>query len=63
MCEFLGKDIPDTPFPHKNDKVAMAEDVKQRLRAESMDFMRSAAVKLGPWFAGVVIGIVALYRM
>ena len=27
LCEFLGKDVPDAPFPHQNKNSAAAEEI------------------------------------
>nr|XP_039268203.1 uncharacterized protein LOC120343149 [Styela clava] len=30
LCEFLGKDVPDTPFPHENERGKLAETWMKR---------------------------------
>jgi hypothetical protein len=42
MCGFLGKEVPDTPFPHVNDSEAMAANI----RAIHAGFIRKGVVKL-----------------
>ncbi|KAI1172621.1 hypothetical protein F4777DRAFT_496987 [Nemania sp. FL0916] len=54
LCEFLGKDIPDVPFPISNDREAHAENVDGRRRKVQLDTLKSLALGLtSVMFVGV----------
>jgi len=56
LCEFLGKPVPDEPFPHVNTAAAFAEHVDRRkemdLRGTLTDFAVMFSVLIG------VLGVV-----
>ena len=52
LCAFLGKDVPDVPFPHVNDKVEHKETAQKHTRVLLMRILRQIA----PW----VIGLLAI---
>lgn len=50
LCEFLGKEVPDTPFPHGNEAAAMRRTVLQaQLRTT-----RRAFISMFPYLVGLV---------
>ncbi|KAI0453123.1 hypothetical protein F5B21DRAFT_526353 [Xylaria acuta] len=58
LCGFLGKDVPDVPFPISNDRKAHAKDAEWKrrkvqlamLKAVALGIMSVAAVGAGWWF-------------
>ncbi|RGP80726.1 efflux pump antibiotic resistance [Fusarium longipes] len=56
LCEFLGKDIPDMPFPRLNDRAAHNETVKRNNRKLMGDALRI----VGPVIA-VIVGVSLYY--
>ncbi|KAI1448970.1 hypothetical protein F5Y02DRAFT_406752 [Annulohypoxylon stygium] len=50
ICEFLGKDIPEHPFPHLNGRKEHKDTHKKRIQKLFMD----ATIKLGLW--GIAVG-------
>ncbi|KAK4089377.1 uncharacterized protein PCL_11798 [Purpureocillium lilacinum] len=44
LCKFLGKDVPDVPFPHVNDAAAYAEF----LQTTKIDFLKRLVANLSP---------------
>jgi hypothetical protein len=48
LCEFLGKEIPDVPFPNVNDK---AEHVARKLE-EFKKILKVCFTVLRPWIFG-----------
>ncbi|UNI17026.1 hypothetical protein JDV02_003405 [Purpureocillium takamizusanense] len=44
LCRFLGKDIPEVPFPHVNDAAAYAEF----MQTTKVDFLQRLAANLSP---------------
>ncbi|KAF5001925.1 hypothetical protein FDECE_10806 [Fusarium decemcellulare] len=44
LCEFLGKDVPDVPFPRVNDRQAHSDGV----RARNIEALKNAILKVGP---------------
>lgn len=53
LCEFLGRPVPDTPFPHHNEAGRFHRDTWRRL---APSYARSAGLALG---ALAVIGVAA----
>ncbi|CAH0038151.1 unnamed protein product [Clonostachys rhizophaga] len=56
LCAFLGKDIPDVPFPRLNDR---ADRNKRHKEGEHMVYLR-AAKKLAPWAVGLAAIVLPL---
>ncbi|POS71726.1 hypothetical protein DHEL01_v209878 [Diaporthe helianthi] len=53
LCEFLGKPVPDVPFPHSNDTQAYHEQLDVVTRRAARIMLRKAA----PYFVGAIITI------
>ncbi|KAI6091377.1 hypothetical protein F4821DRAFT_281255 [Hypoxylon rubiginosum] len=53
LCEFLGKDIPQIPFPHLNTRKEHMDGHSGRVR----EMFVNAAVKVAPW--GLALGGIA----
>ena len=53
LCEFLGKPVPDIPFPHSNDTQAYHEQLNFVTRRAARKILRKAA----PYLVGTVITI------
>lgn len=52
LCEFLGKPVPDVPFPHSNDTQAYHDQLEVvTRRATSLMLRRAAPVLVGVAFA------------
>ena len=54
LCEFLGKDVPKTPFPHVNTKDKGFQD---KLATYFATLMRPAFIKAGVGTTGLVGGL------
>ncbi|KAH9905695.1 hypothetical protein F4778DRAFT_675369 [Xylariomycetidae sp. FL2044] len=50
LCEFLGVEVPDVPFPQANDRVAHDEESRSR----HVTFLVNAVRMLGPWVLGAL---------
>lgn len=56
LCEFLGRDVPDVPFPHGNEAAAL----RRIIFYKQLRTFRSAGAILGPYVAcAVAVGFVA----
>lgn len=44
LCEFLGKDIPDVPFPFANDKAAHSKGVEEKQKKIYLAMSKNAAL-------------------
>lgn len=65
MCTFLGKEVPDMPFPKKNTKDTHIKRIRSRQSAFLKVALRAGFKKGLPWFAGlsaVVLGIALVQR-
>lgn len=51
LCEFLGKDVPDVPFPRSNEQESHSNDVESRRKKIYLEM----AKKAGFWGLGIVI--------
>lgn len=58
LCQFLGKPVPDVPFPHANEREVM----KRRMVRKQWHFLRGAVVRLGPYVV-VLIALLIAGRM
>jgi hypothetical protein len=56
LCEFLGKDVPNVPFPRLNDRADHSAMVKRNNRKLMMDALRI----VGPIVA-VLVGVAFYY--
>lgn len=56
LCEFLGKPVPDIPFPHSNDTQAYHEQLEVVVRRAAGLTLRRAA----PYLVGTVTMIAAI---
>ena len=60
LCEFLGRDVPDVPFPFANEAAAHNEEDKKRLWIVYSGVARAVL----PWVAGaVVVGLAWRYHV
>ena len=50
LCAFLGKPVPNVPFPRVND----AEALKQKIREVTIKNATRAATRIAPWLVGAV---------
>lgn len=58
LCEFLGKEVPDEPFPHGNE----AEALRKVMLDKKLRSVAAAAVKLSPYIAGLsAAGVLTWY--
>ena len=57
LCEFLGKPVPDVPFPHLNE----SKDLKDLFERYGMKALRHSAVNFGVLLAVVVVPSVGIY--
>jgi hypothetical protein len=55
LCKFLGKDIPDKPFPHVND----AKEFMYRHEVTKRLALQRVLKAVAPWFSVAVAGAVA----
>ncbi|KAF3352714.1 hypothetical protein VdG1_08880 [Verticillium dahliae VDG1] len=51
LCEFLGRDIPEVPFPHGNE----AAELRRTIINKQLRVFRAAAIKLGPYVIGAAV--------
>lgn len=58
LCAFLGKPVPDVPFPRINESEAMQEFIRVLLLAS----LRKMIIKWAPYIAPVMLGVVLLWR-
>ncbi|KAI0019488.1 hypothetical protein F4780DRAFT_437903 [Xylariomycetidae sp. FL0641] len=59
LCQFLGAEEPDVPFPQGNDKVVHSAENKSR----HLIFLTNALKVVGPWALGfLAIGVALRYR-
>jgi hypothetical protein len=56
LCAFLGKDVPDVPFPRANDRNTAQAASDERLRRIITDVLQA----YGPWFLAVATGGLAV---
>lgn len=56
LCEFLGKPVPEVPFPHINDTQTYHEQLEVVVRRAARIMMRKAA----PYLVGTVAMIAAI---
>ncbi|KAM0386981.1 hypothetical protein ACHAQC_011170 [Fusarium culmorum] len=56
LCEFLGKDVPDVPFPRVNDRADHSARVKENHRKMTID-----ALKLISPIVAVLVGVTFYY--
>jgi hypothetical protein len=56
LCEFLGKDVPDVPFPRLNDRADHAAFTKKNTRE-----MTFAGLKVAGPVVAIVIGVAFYY--
>lgn len=62
LCEFLGKPVPDVPFPHSNDTQAYHEQLEVVVRRAARIMLRKTA----PFLVGtvaVIVVILSKYRV
>lgn len=58
LCAFLGKDVPDVPFPRANDRKTAQQGNDSRVRRIFTDSLR----RYGPWISGVAaVALAARY--
>jgi len=57
LCEFLGKEVPDVPFPRVNESDALQDWIKVMTRRGSVNALKNLA-RLG---STAVVLVVALY--
>ncbi|KAI1781524.1 hypothetical protein F4818DRAFT_399231 [Hypoxylon cercidicola] len=56
LCKFLGKDVPDVPFPHLNDRKAH----ESGNRARRHEVLLSSAKAAVPWLLGLAVAATAI---
>jgi len=56
LCKFLGKPIPDEPFPHINEKEALKEWITITTRRSLFNALRNI-ILVGGAFSAVVVGL------
>ncbi|KAF7364469.1 hypothetical protein MSAN_01108300 [Mycena sanguinolenta] len=59
LCTFLGKDVPETPFPHKNDSVMILEGSRKQMWRI---YRRSAVKLLAPLALVIAVGLAMRFR-
>ncbi|KAJ6479006.1 hypothetical protein C8R45DRAFT_1006443 [Mycena sanguinolenta] len=59
LCEFLGKDVPDISFPHKNDSVMILEGSRKQMWRI---YRHSAAKILAPLALMIAVGLAIRFR-
>ena len=57
LSEFLGKDLPDMPFPVKNKRVEHVSRVRQKQNMFFKHVAGNFAKKIVPWAVGVGVGL------
>jgi hypothetical protein len=57
LCQFLGKDVPNVPFPRLNDSKMRTKGQRQG----EMGVFLSSAKKIGPWVLGITAIVVGIY--
>ncbi|KAJ3391763.1 hypothetical protein HDU84_005325 [Entophlyctis sp. JEL0112] len=56
LCEFLGKPIPDVPFPHINEAAELKRIVKEKI----LRIIIGGFMVLAPWLVGVGVAAASL---
>lgn len=58
LCAFLGKEVPDMPFPNRNSRLAHSEEIKSQRRA----FLVKNGLRLAFWGTALaVLGVSVWY--
>ncbi|KAF4996938.1 hypothetical protein FDECE_12261 [Fusarium decemcellulare] len=56
LCEFLGRDVPDVPFPHGNEGAALAKTIWSKQVREA----KKAAPTIGLYLGGFIAALLAV---
>jgi Sulfotransferase domain len=56
LCKFLGKPVPDEPFPHINEKAALKEWIAITTRRSMFNALRNV-VLVGGTLSAVAVGL------
>lgn len=59
LCEFLGKPVPDVPFPHKNNRA----EFREKVRAVEGHMVATIRRRLGLGLLGLLGGVMAVWAM
>ncbi|PYI06998.1 hypothetical protein BO78DRAFT_469493 [Aspergillus sclerotiicarbonarius CBS 121057] len=57
LCEFLGKEVPEEPFPRSNDPAAFRENVQSQVRPRVKQALTNCALAAGVVVTAVVLGV------